>query len=53
MDSKASLNRPTGGPTLRGRFTVRRVRIFVWAIGWDQNKAIDVGKRSICGGSRL
>ena len=44
------------GPTLGGSF--RDVvglgsGIYVWAIVWDRNEAIDIGKLSICGGGYL
>ena len=54
--SKTSLSRPTTGATLNGPFREVvgiRVKISLWLIVWDRNKAIDIAKWSICGGGRL
>ena len=42
------------GPTLNGPFR-EVIGLGSWnmLIGWDPNKAIDIGEWSICGGGRL
>ena len=51
MYRKTSLNRPALGLILSGPF--KEGSVYIWAIVWNRNKAIDVRKWSNCEGSRL
>ena len=53
--SKTFLNRPTSGPTLNGPFRELEYHYncIVWAIVWDRNIEIDIGKWTICEGGQL
>ena len=52
--SKTSLNRPAKEPTLSGSFReVVGLGMFILAIVWARNKAIDIEEWSICGCGRL
>ena len=55
-DSKIFLNRTAMGPTLNGAYREAVglvVRIKLWAILWDPNKAIDIRRWMIYVGGRL